>query len=73
MENDRIAKILYVGECAGSRLVGRPRKRWTDNMKDCLKKTGLNVRHARIMVYDRSVWRGFFEGGMQEVLPRINP
>ena len=25
MENDRIAKRVYVGECAGSRLVGRPR------------------------------------------------
>ena len=27
MENDRNAKRVYVGECAGSRLVGRARKR----------------------------------------------
>ena len=27
MEMDRIAKRVYVGECAGSRLVSRPRKR----------------------------------------------
>ena len=27
MENDRIEKRVYAGECAGSRLVGRPRKR----------------------------------------------
>ena len=27
MQNDRIAKRVYVGECAGSRSVGRPRKR----------------------------------------------
>ena len=27
MENDKIAKIVYVGECAGSRSVGRPWKR----------------------------------------------
>ena len=26
MENDRIAKRIYVGECAGSRSLGRPRK-----------------------------------------------
>ena len=26
-ENDRIDKRLYVGECAGRRSVGRPRKR----------------------------------------------
>ena len=38
MENDRIAKRVYVGECAGSRSVGRPLKRRTDTMKECLKK-----------------------------------
>ena len=27
MESDKIAKRVYVGECAGSRSVGRPRKR----------------------------------------------
>ena len=33
MENDRIAKRVYVGECASNRSVGSPRKRWTDTMK----------------------------------------
>ena len=28
VEWDRIAKRVYVGVCAGSCLVGRPRKRW---------------------------------------------
>ena len=27
MENGKIGKGVYVGECAGSRSVGRPRKR----------------------------------------------
>ena len=27
LENDRITKRVYVGECAGSHSVGRPRKR----------------------------------------------
>ena len=40
MENDRIAKRIYEGECAGSRSMGRPRKRWIDIVKDCLKKRG---------------------------------
>ena len=43
IENDRIAKRVYVGECAGIRLVSRPRKRWTDTMKDCLRKRDLDV------------------------------
>ena len=42
-------------KCAGSRSVGRPRKRWIDTMK----KSGLDVREARRMVQARNVWRGF--------------
>ena len=38
MENYRFAKRFHVGECAGSRSVGRPRKRWIDNVKGCLRK-----------------------------------
>ena len=38
MERDRIAKRVYIGERAGSRSVGRPWKRWTDTMRECLKK-----------------------------------
>ena len=33
MENDRIAKTVYIGEFAGSCSVGRQRKRWIDTMK----------------------------------------
>ena len=62
MGNDRIAKRVYERECAGSRSVGWPRKRWTDNVKECLKKKGLDVRQARRMLQDRSVWWGIVRG-----------
>ena len=52
IENDRIAKRVYVGECTGSLSVGRSRKRWIDTVKDCLRKR---------MVQDRSEWN--FGGG----------
>ena len=58
-ENDRIAKRVYVGVCAGNRSVGRPRKRWTDTVKDCLRKRGLDIRQARRMVQDRNEWWRF--------------
>ena len=58
MENNRIAKRVYVGKYAGSCSVGRLQKRWIDTVKDCLRKRGLDVRQARRMVYDRSVWWG---------------
>ena len=45
MENDRIAKRVYVGECAGGLW-----KRLIDTVKDCLRKRGLNVSQARRMV-----------------------
>ena len=32
MENDRIAKRVYVGECAGSCSVDRLQKKWTDTV-----------------------------------------
>ena len=54
MENDRFAKRVYVGEHAGSHLLGRLWKRWNDTMKECLRKRGLDVRQARRMVQDRN-------------------
>ena len=59
MDNDRIAKKVYVGECVGSHSVGRLRKRWIDTMKECLRKRGLDVRQEWRMVQDRSEWWGF--------------
>ena len=44
MENDRIAKRFYIGECAFSSRMGRPRKMRIDTMKDCLKERGLDIR-----------------------------
>ena len=49
-------------ECTGNRSVGRPRKRGIDTVKDCLRKKGLEVRQARRMVHNKSVWRGFVRG-----------
>ena len=52
MERDRIAKRVYVGECAGSRSMCRPRKRWIDTVKECLNKRCLDIRQEGKMVQD---------------------
>ena len=62
MERDRIAKRLYVGKCAGSRSVVKPRKRWIDTA-ECLGKRGLDIRQARRIVQDRGEWQRFVMGG----------
>ena len=73
MENDRIAKRIYLRERASSHSVGRPRKRWIDTVKNCLKKKGSDVREAGTMVYDRSVWRGFVSGNAWDVSQEDEP
>ena len=59
MENDRIAKRVYVRECADSHSVGGPWKRWIVSMKDSLKKRDLDVTQARRMTHDMGEWQGF--------------
>ena len=58
MESERIAKRIYIGECVGSRSVGRPKKMWIDTMNGFLKKRGLDDRQARRMMHDMSEWWG---------------
>ena len=62
IENDWIAKRVYIGEYTGSCSEGRPWRRWIDTVKECLKKRGLDVRQARKMVHDTTVWQGFVRG-----------
>ena len=73
MENDWIAKRVYVGECDGSCSVGRLWKRWIDTVKDCLKKRGLYVRQPRRIVHDKSVWWGFVKGNSWGIAQGMNP
>ena len=73
MENYRIAKRVYVGECAGSCSVGKPKRRWIDTVKECLRKMGLDVSQARRMVHDESVLRGFVMGNAWGVARWMSP
>ena len=69
MEDERIANRVFVGECAESCSLGRPRKRWIDTVKECLKKRGLDVRQERKRVEDRSGWWGNAWGVAQGMNP----
>ena len=72
-ESDRIANRIYVREFAGNRSLGRPRKRWIDTVKECLKKRSLNVRKARRIVHHRSEWRKVVRGNVWSVARDMNP
>ena len=73
MYNDRIAKKVYGGECAGSRSVVRSGKRWIDTKKDCLRKRGLDVGQTRRIVPDRCECRRFVRGNTWGVARRMVP
>ena len=73
MESERIDKRVYIGEYAGDRSVGSPRKKWIDTVRECLKKRWLDDREARRMVQDRSEWRGFVRGNAWSTSREINP
>ena len=72
MESDRIVKRVYLEECAGGSSVGRPQKRWIDNVKECLKKRGFDVRQARRMVQDRNEWWEFVRGNAWGIAQGMN-
>ena len=73
MENDRIAKRIYVGECAGSHSVGSPPKKWINTREAMLEEIALDVRRARRMVHDRSVWLEFVRGNAWGIARGMNP
>ena len=64
---------VYVGECAGSHSLGRPRRRWIDTVKEWLMKRRLDGRQATRMVQDRSEWRGFARGSSWGIARGVNP
>ena len=45
MEEGRSAFKMLIGEPAGKRPLGRPRRRWEDNIRMDLKEIGIDTRN----------------------------
>ena len=45
MEEGRGTFKMLTGEPTGKRLLGRPRRRWEDNIRTSLKEIGINTRN----------------------------
>jgi hypothetical protein len=50
---------VLVGRPEGKRSLGRPRRRWDDNIKMDLKEKGINRANWIRLAQDRVRWRGF--------------
>ena len=57
MEEGRSAFKILTGKPTGKRPLGRPRRRWEDNIRMDLEEIGMNAGNWVDSVLDRSYWR----------------
>jgi hypothetical protein len=50
---------ILVGRPEGKRQLGRPRRRWEDNIKMDLRKIGIDGANWILLAQDRVQWRDF--------------
>ncbi|KAJ4432183.1 hypothetical protein ANN_20799 [Periplaneta americana] len=56
--------IVLVGRPEGKRPLGRPRRRWEDNIKMDLREVGYDDREWIDLAQDRDQWRAYVRGAM---------
>jgi hypothetical protein len=64
MGEKRNVYILLVGKPGGKRPLGRPRRRWIDNIKIGLLEIGLGGVDCMGLVQDRHIWRALVNAVM---------
>ena len=57
MEDGRSTFKILTGNSTGKRPLGRPRRRWEDNIRMDLKEICTNTRNWVDSVQDRDYWR----------------
>jgi hypothetical protein len=57
MEEKRNAYRMLVEKPEGKRPLGRPRRRWVNNIKMDLRELGWDIVHWMDMAQDRDQWR----------------
>jgi hypothetical protein len=60
---------VLVGKPAGKRLLGRPRRRWKDNVKMNLQEVGSGVVDWIELAQDRDGWRALVKTVMNLRVP----
>ena len=53
----RSAFKIFIGQPTGKRSLGRPRRRWEDNIRMNLKEISINTRNWVDSAQDREYWR----------------
>ncbi|KAJ4444135.1 hypothetical protein ANN_05924 [Periplaneta americana] len=69
MDESRNAYRVLVGRPEGKRLLGRPRRRWEDNIKMNLREVGYDDREWINFAHDRDQWRAYVRAAMNLRVP----
>jgi hypothetical protein len=69
MGEKRNAYRILVGNPEGKRPLGRPRRRWVDNIKMDLRETGWNGIDWTDLAQDRDQWRALVNAVMNLRVP----
>ena len=69
MEQSRNAYRVLMGKPEGKRPLGRPRRRWDDNIKMVLREVGCNPGDCIHLAEDRDQWRAYVRAVMNLQVP----
>ena len=69
MEEGRSAFKILTGKPTGKRPLGRPRRRWKDNIKMDLEEIGINAGNLFGSAQDRDYWRALVNAALNLRVP----
>ena len=68
-EEGRSAFKILTGTTAGKRPLGRPRRRWEDNIRIDLEEIGINAGNWVDSAQDRNYWRALVNAALNLWVP----
>ena len=69
MEESRIAFKILTGKPIGKRPLGRPRRRWEDNIRMDLEVIGIDAGNWVDSAQDRNYWRALVNAALNFRVP----
>ena len=69
MKESRSASKILTGKPTGKRFLGRPRRRWEDNIKMDLKEIDINTRSWVDTAQGRDYWRTLVNAALKLRVP----
>ena len=69
MEEGRSAFKLLKGKPTGKRPLGRPRRKWEDNIRMDLKEIGINTRNWADSAQDTDYWKTLVNAALNLRVP----